>query len=122
MTSSISRAVPIVSIFNQAAPGANTDIATDFNVDKNVTALRISVALTTGSVFNIACRAGATEHIWGLNSSTALNAGDAYTFTIGCRRYDDGLETGTLLTYNFQVETDSVIEMLMVEGVTGGAL
>jgi len=113
----------VVSIFNGSAPGANTAIlATGLRPSHTASAYRITVALTTSSVLNVTCTDGTTPHKWGLNASAALNAADLYTFTFAVRSTDDGLSTGTNLTYNFEVETDSVIECLFVEEVTGAVL
>lgn len=108
----------IATVYALAAPGANTNIITPFSVSDSASALRVTVSLTTSSVFNLVVTNGTTAYTIGLNASAALNAGDLYTFTFGARRYSS--QTGeTALTYTFQVETDSVIRMLFVEEVTG---
>ena len=108
----------IATVYAGAAPGANTNIVTPFKVSESASALRVTVCLTTGSVFNVRVTDGSTAYTMGLNASAALNAGDIYTFTFGARRYSS--QTGTTeLTYSFQVETDSVINYLLVEEVTG---
>ena len=101
------------TVFNGAAPGANTDmLAADLTPGRRG-AFRITVAVTTASVFNVSATDGTTTHVWGLNGSVALQAGDVYTFTIGC---------DPSLSYNFQVETDGVIEVLVVDEIRGGVL
>lgn len=109
----------LATVYAGAAPGANTNIlATSLKVSDSASALRVTVCLTTGSVFNLHVTDGTTAYVNGLNASAALNAGDVYTFTVGARRYSS--QTGTTeLSYNFQVETDSVIRMLFVEEITG---
>lgn len=111
--------VALVTQYALAAPGANTNmLATSFKVSESASALRITVCLTTGSVFNLHVTDGTTAYVNGLNASAALNAGDVYTFTVGARRMSS--QTGTTeLSYNFQVETDSVIRFLFVEEITG---
>ena len=111
--------VALATVYNGSAPGANTNIlTTSLKVSESACAIRITVCLTTGSVFNMQTTDGTTAYVNGLNGSTALNAGDVYTFTVGARRYSS--QTGTTeLSYNFQVETDSVIRFLFVEEVTG---
>ena len=113
----------LVTGFNLSAPGANTNIlATSIKVSPHAVALRITVCLATASVFNVMVSDGTTTFALGQEKSTALNAGDSYTFTLGARRYKshpyvEG--TTTELTYNFQVETDGVIRILFVEEVLG---
>lgn len=110
--------VALATVYALAAPGANTNIVTPFSVSESAVALRVTVCLTTGSVFNVRVTDGSTAYTMGLNASAALNAGDIYTFTFGARRYSS--QTGTTeLTYSFQVETNGIINMLFVEEVTG---
>ena len=73
---------PKVTVYNGSAPGANTDIlAANVTPDRR-SAWRVTVALTTSSVFNVVATDDTTEHVWGLNASAALNAADLYTFTL----------------------------------------
>ncbi|HLG42484.1 MAG TPA: hypothetical protein VI643_03885 [Planctomycetota bacterium] len=95
--------------YNISAPGVNTDI-----LATNVTPVLdgtwvVTVCLTTGSVFNLITTDGTTSFTNGLNASAALQAGDMYTFSFGVL---------TALSYNFQVETDSVIRLLVVNEMT----
>ena len=114
--------VALVTQYALAAPGANTNmLATSFKVSESASAIRITVCLTTGSVFNKYVTDGSTAYVCGLNGSTALNAGDEYTFTTGVRRYSSQSNT-TELSYNFQVETDGVVRFLFVDEVTGPVL
>ena len=101
--------------FNVSAPGVNTDILSSDVTVKEGCALKVTVALTTGSVFNVVCSDGTTEHTWGLNASTALNAGDLYTFTFGMAPFETNSASDNALLVNFQVETDGVIELLIVQ-------
>lgn len=97
--------------FNAAPPGANTDIlAADLSPAIDGSAFRVTVALTTASVFNVTATDGTTTHVWSLNSGTALNADDLYTFTFA---------TDTSLDFNFQVPTNGTIEFLSVQEVVG---
>ena len=121
-SANVLRTVPYVTIHHGAAPGANTDFATDFTVGAAVTALRITACLSTSSVLNMMQSDGSNENAMSLNAGDALTANALYTFTVGVRRTDDGTETGDFLVYNFQVATDSVIETFMVEGITGGVV
>ena len=103
------------------APGANTNIfTTGLKVSEGCAALRVTVCLTTASVFNIYTDSdGGTDYTCGLNSSSALQAGDVYTFTFGALAYD---AAGNRLSYNFQVETDGVIRFLIVDEVIGAVV
>lgn len=102
------------TVFNQAAPGANTDIlATAISPYDTSATFRVTVVLATSSVFNYTVTSGGTTFTVGLNSSVALNAGDAYTFTFSVR---------SIYTYNFRIETDGVIRQLLVEEAVGGLI
>ena len=113
----------LATVYNGAAPGANTNILTDsVKVSPSASALRITVCLSTGSVFNVRVTDGTNAHTQSLNGGTALTANCLYTFTIGARRYSSQPYTdGTTaeLSYNFQVAADGVIETLFVEEATG---
>lgn len=99
-------------IFNGPAPGIDTDILSS-NVNlKEDGALRISIALTTASIVNLMVDDGTTTHALGLNASVELSAGDLFSFSVAATKLDS---TGTVLNYNLQVETDSVIEYLIVQ-------
>ena len=110
----------LVQRFNQSAPGANTDIlATAIQPEAEGSAFRVTVALTTASVFNVEVSDGTTTHLLGLNGSAALQAADLYTFVFAAPYQS---QAGVRLSYNFQVETDSVIELLSVEEIRGDTL
>lgn len=111
------------TIFNGSAPGANTGIVSGgMTFSESAGAARVTIALTTSSVVNVTCTDGSTTHKWGLNASGALNTGDLYTFSFGVSASDDGTSDGTGLTYNLEVETDGVIEILLVDEIKGGVL
>lgn len=101
--------------YNLAAPGANTNIlaANATPETPGSSAFRVTVALAVASVFNVRVTDGTDAFTWGLNESVALNAGDLYTFTFGVQKG---------LSYNFQVETDGIIQFLLCEEITGGVL
>ena len=107
--------------FNKSAPGANTNAITSIKPNGEDSALRITVALTTSSVLNLMVTDGTTTHALGLNKSTALNAADVYVFDVPViKREQTSVTQGTPgkdLSYNLQVETDSVIEFLMVQEI-----
>ena len=92
--------------YDLAAPGANTDIFTAVTPKDGVYAWRVTVALTTSSVFNVSATDGTTPHIWGLNASAALNAADLYSF-------EHSVSPG--VSYSYQIETDGVVEYLAVD-------
>jgi len=99
------------------APGANTNIlTTDLTPDRTVSAYRLTVRCETATVFNVIIDIGASaDLVCGLNGDTALSAGCLYTFVFGVTGTTDGLKAGTACTYNFQVETDSDIFLLVDE-------
>ena len=99
----------LVTLFSDlaiAAPGANTDILSTALTPKEGSALKITVLLATGSVFNMTVTDGTNTYTGGLNASAALNAGDRYTFTVGADPAN---------SYNFQVETDGIIQCLIIQ-------
>ena len=119
-SSDSSGAVALATVFNGSAPGANTGILTTaVTPSPSAVAIRLSVVLTASSVFNLTIYNGTTTHKVGLNSSVALNAADLYTFTFGARAADQSANT---LAYNFEVESDGVVEYLMVEEISGGVV
>lgn len=98
--------------FNISAPGANTDFVD--GTDTSITwgsdrAMRLSIQLATSAVVNVMLDRGGTEKTLGMNSNVALAAGALYVFDI------HGLETSD--TISFQVETDSVIDVISVDMV-----
>lgn len=96
-----------------AAPGANTDIiGSDITPDRNG-AFRVTVVLATASVLNVMIDDGTNSYACGLNESNALQAGDLYTFTFSVAKQNG---------YNFQVETNGIIQVLQVDEVSGGEL
>lgn len=100
--------------YNISAPGANTNIiSTSLTPYEKVSTMRVTVVVATTSVFNVTMTQGATTFTCGLNSSVALVSGDLYTFNFEC---------GSDTTYNFQVETDSIIRVLEVSEVSGGVI
>jgi len=94
--------------YNLPAPGANTGISG--GVVPKEGRLRITVALSTSSVVNVTATDGTTTHKWGLSLSAALQAGDLYSW-----EFDVMGE----LTYDVEVETDSVIECLTITNPVG---
>ena len=120
----------IITGYAIAAPGANTAIpfidaggtsVTTFKVGAAAVALRLTVSLATGSVFNLHVTDGTTAYTQKFNGGTALTAGVLYTFTVGARRYSTN-NNATELTYDFQVATDGIIQTLFVEEVSGGVV
>ena len=123
----MSACVAIFTGYAIAAPGANTDIpfvdaggaaATTFKVSPSATAVRVTVAVTTGGVFDLRVTNGTTAYTIHFNAGTALTAAVLYTFTFGARRFSTTNGT-TELTYSFRVATDSIINYLMAEEVSG---
>lgn len=92
--------------FNVAAPGPNTNILTTAITPRMDGVMRLTIVLATASVFNVTITNSGTTFTCGLNSSTSLNAGDLYFFSFGMNSAN---------TYNFQVETNGIINILQVE-------
>lgn len=108
----------LVTEYAKPAPGANTTFST-FKVSPVCGMVRITVCLATTSVLNLTCTDATTAYVNGLNGSVALAAGDVYGWTFPLRYTSNGDDAGTVLTYGFQVETDSVIRFLFVDLVSG---
>lgn len=99
---------PIFRGWEIAAPGANTDALTtaqEISWESSEGA-RITIQVATSSVVNLMVTRSGTENALGLNGSNALEAGATYTFDV------HGLQPGDLV--NFQVETDSVLDLLAI--------
>ena len=73
--------------FNTAPITAGNDVlATALVCPKAVCVFRITIVVATSSVVNITeINSTPTTNTYGLNESSALNAGDLYTFTFGVR-------------------------------------
>ena len=95
--------------FTISAPGSNTNILSTSLTPTYGGYFQVFVTLTTGSVFNAIETRGGTSYAIGMNKSTALVAGDGYVFSF---------PVSPSSTYNFQVETDSVIRVLRVMEVS----
>ncbi len=105
-------ALRLYSAFDLSAPGANTSFpAGGVSLRSGCTAIRVGIALTTSSIVNLVGSDGTTTHVWGLNKSVALGAADAYTFT---QPVPQGL------TYYLQIETDGVVEMVVLDAIAEG--
>lgn len=117
-TSRIGTSNALVTEYAKAAPGANTTFST-FKVSPVCGMVRITVAVTTSTVLNLTVTDGSTAYVLGLNGSVALAASDLYSFVVPLRYTSNGDDGGTVLTYGFQVETDSIIRILWVDLVTG---
>lgn len=101
----------LADVFNQSAPGANTDIfATALTTQYTASTIRITVVLATASVFNVTITRSGTTFTCGMNESNTLNSGDMYTFTFGARSGD---------SLNCRVETDGVIRILRIDELSG---
>lgn len=98
--------------FNVSAPGANTDILATALTPSMGGYFQVFVVVATGSVFNMTETRSGTTFTVGLNKSTALVAGDGYTFSF---------PVSSSSTYNFQVETNSIIRILRVMEVSDPA-
>lgn len=98
--------------FTIAAPGANTNILSTSLTPSMGGYFQVFIVVATGSVFNMTETRSGTTYTVGMNKSTALVAGDGYTFTF---------PVSTSSTYNFQVETDGIIRILRVMEVSDPA-
>lgn len=106
--------------FNVSAPGQNTDIlSSDLSV-KEACTVNVTVALSTGSVFNVVISDGTNSHTIGLGSG-ALDADEIHNLSFQIAPAESNSGSDNDLSFNFQVATDSVIELLVVSEAQLGA-
>ena len=126
---SFERPTLVCALHALAAPGADTGIIAASGVLGTGIAfapratdgphyLDVWVSLATGSVFNLHKTDGTTAYTIGLNESVALQVGDLYRFSVACNPVR---QSGVQLTYDFQIETDGVIQTLVVYQVNQAA-
>ena len=112
------KANSVAQEFNKAAPGANTNI-----LDANVTPVqmgtdspifRVTACLAVSSVLNVVITDsdGNSETI-GLNDNAAITADAMFREAFAVR---------SDYTYNFQVETDGEIKLLLVDQINDGVI
>lgn len=100
--------------FNRTAPGANSPIvgtavqSTGGITPRDNGTFIVQAGLTNASVLNVTATDGSTEHKWGLDKSTALQAGDLYEWEFLVNK---------ALRYDFEIETDGVVETIIVAEV-----
>lgn len=94
--------------FDVAAPGANTGIMSSSLTPKMAGVFRVTIALATASVFNYTETSAGVTNTYGLNLSVPLPADDAHVFEF---------DVHPSYTYNFQVETDGIIQQIKVSEV-----
>lgn len=96
---------PTVAGYAIAAPGANADILASALTPKQAGWFAGHIVLAVGSIVNYTVSDGSTLYTVGLNSSTAVAAGDSLPFAFPVH---------PARSYNFQVETDGIIRELVV--------
>lgn len=96
---------PLVTGYNIAAPGANTNILDASLTPKRAGWFHGSIVLNTSSVVNYTVSDGTTTFTVGLDESSTIPAGDAYQF---------GFAVHPNFSYNFQVETNGIIRQIVV--------
>lgn len=103
------------ALFNRAAPGAATNILTTSITPLEGCAIRVTVCLATGSVFNVVCSNGTTTFTMSLNGGSALTADTLYAFTFASHPTETNSGSAVTLTYNFRVATNGIINYMVVE-------
>ena len=102
----------VVNLFNSVEL-ANTDaLAADITPGRRVVAYRLTVGVSVTAVFNCQIDDGTTTLEFDFRDGDSLTAGRWYTFVIGA--HED-------YTYNFQVETNGNLTLLIDE-IHGGML
>ncbi len=116
----------VATIYAGAAPGANTSfLSSTYTADGTTgiipsplaNAWRITISLATGSVLDVYVTEGTNAYTQHLNGGVSLTAGQLYTFTFGVSRTTQN--GSTTLTYQLRVATDSVIQTLFIDEVSG---
>lgn len=107
-----------VTLFHKlaiAAPGVNTSFGTVTPVAP-FKAFRVTVSLTTASVFKARVTDGTNSYDEKLNQAVALVASCPYTFDLRLPPYTtDTVPRSTTLA--FRIETDGIVNRLLVEGL-----
>ena len=97
-------AIRRVTIFNGAAPGADTNILSANITPKPITVLsRIGVAFGHSAKLNLMGTDGTTTYAWALNEGSNLAADTLYKFEF---------TTDPSLSYNLQISHNGVVEQL----------
>lgn len=98
------------SVFHLAAPGANTNIfptnLTLHSASKNVAVLRIQFNLAVAGKLDIVETDGTTTIVSPLLAGATLNAGQPYALSYEARA---ATPAGKQLSYNFQLETNGIV-------------
>jgi len=102
-----------VNVYGTAETAGADVLAADF-APTRISALRVTVAISgTNAVLNVQMDDGATQIAPDLNDGTALTVGRLYTFSFGAH---------TDYTYNFQFESNTTCDLLLVEEIQDGEL
>lgn len=116
---------PRLFYFNRSAPGANTDIIANgiTNILNGATTatsytpsvdcyIAVSIVVATASVVNMTETYSGTTFTYGLERSATVSSGDLFGWSL--------IPVFTACTYNFQVETDSIIRRLAIVELQSG--
>lgn len=103
------------AIFNLAAPGANTDILGTAITPTVDCEFVITASLSTGSKVDVTITDGTDTHVITLNGNTALTANVMTRMTFPAVALERNSGNGNTLQYNFQLQTDSVVEYFVVQ-------
>lgn len=99
------QAIRRATIFNGAAPGADTDIlSADITPKQGCVLARIGVAFGHSAKLNLMGTDGTTTYAWALNGGSNLAADTIYKFEFA---------TDPALSYNLQISHDGVVEQLL---------
>lgn len=109
----------VVCIHAGAAPGANTNAFTAVTPTPNCCAWRLSMSFATTTKVDIRVTDGTTAYSIHLFANADCTASCEYTATIAVAATSDG---STALTYSLRVQTDSVIQKLIIDEICGPVL
>ena len=111
----------VVMIHAGAAPGSNTNCFTALTPSDHASAWRMQIAVATGGIIDLRVTDGTTAYSQSLFDGAALTAGRLYTcqFLVSST---SSLSGTTALTYSIRLQTDSVIQTLIIDEVQGGSV
>lgn len=109
----------IGSVWSYTTPGGGTIFTSNKRPLANVSAFRIDVCLSAGSVLYVTETDGTTSFDNALNSGTALTANYIYTFVHESRKYTPA---GVALQYNFKVTGGTGVRSFRVTEVLSGSM
>lgn len=108
-----------IAIHALAAPGANTDIFTALTPSNRCVAFRLQICLTTTSKVDVRVTDATTAYSQHLFANADCTAGNLYTCVFLAAASPTTNAPTKTLTYSIRVQTDSVIQTLLLDELIG---